>query len=136
MQDNVSSEIETETVSIVASALSAQDMALTSMRRAASNLVPKPTGAPVPTDQPLGELRLVRIEDIGVGERFRVDLGDLAALAESIREAGLLQPILLNPSLQLVAGVRRLEAYKLLGRDAIPAQIRDIEDERFAAMEE
>jgi ParB-like chromosome segregation protein Spo0J len=54
--------------------------------------------------------RLVNVRDIKVGERFRKDLGDIAGLAKSIRDVGLLQPPLVTPDLELVAGYRRLMA--------------------------
>jgi len=60
-------------------------------------------------------------DTITVGPRFRKDLGDIAAFAESIRDAGgLLQPILVTRNLELVAGARRLAAYKYLKWRDIP----------------
>ena len=57
----------------------------------------------------------VDITHVTVGERRREDMGDLAALATSIREYGLLHPIVVDQDLQLVAGGRRLAACILLG---------------------
>ena len=54
----------------------------------------------------------VKVTDIIVGERYRKDLGDIAALAASIQQVGLLQPIVVKPDMQLVAGRRRLEAVR------------------------
>lgn len=65
----------------------------------------------------------VRIADIVVGERSRKDLGDIDALASSLGEVGLLQPVVVTPDCKLVAGQRRLEAARLLGWDRIPAHI-------------
>jgi ParB-like chromosome segregation protein Spo0J len=53
----------------------------------------------------------------------RKDMGDLQALKDSIREQGLLQPIGITASFDLVFGERRIEAYRLLGRDTIPARV-------------
>lgn len=124
--------------SIVISATDVQSMALANMRRAAAPFLGKAVPAAVakPTQDELGELRRVRISDVVVGPRFRKDLGDLTAFAQSILEVGLLNPILLSPELHLVGGMRRLEAYRLLGRTGIPARVVDIEDESLAAMEE
>ena len=47
------------------------------------------------------------------GERFREDYGNLEGLRDSILESGLAQPITINRSNQLVAGGRRLRAFKL-----------------------
>ena len=55
------------------------------------------------------------VDSIRVGRRYRQDLGDLDALAESIAELGLLQPITVTPDGLLVCGLRRLAALKKLG---------------------
>lgn len=55
------------------------------------------------------------ISDIKVGERHRRDLGDIEALAHSIAAIGLLHPITIEANGNLLTGVRRLAACKLLG---------------------
>lgn len=54
-------------------------------------------------------------------------------LAESIEKNGLLQPIVVRPmaggKYQIIAGERRYRAFKKLGKSAIPAIVRDYEDE-------
>jgi len=60
------------------------------------------------------------IEHIVVGTRFRKDFGDIAKLAESIEDLGLLQPIGIDSGYRLVFGERRLRAFKHLGRKTIP----------------
>lgn len=57
----------------------------------------------------------VRLDEIKVGERARRDLGDLTDLMDSIRELGLLQPIVVTNECKLIAGGRRLEACRKLG---------------------
>jgi ParB family chromosome partitioning protein len=56
---------------------------------------------------------------------------DLSELAESIKEVGLLQPVVVRPmpggQYELVMGERRLRACKLLGLPTIPAIIRPTE---------
>jgi len=57
---------------------------------------------------------------------------ELQELAESIRENGILQPIVVRRAgdrYELVAGERRLRASRILGLKEIPALIRDIDDE-------
>ncbi len=56
-------------------------------------------------------------------------------LAESVKQHGILQPVLLRPMkgvganlYQLVFGARRYRAAKLAGLDAIPAMVRDLSD--------
>jgi DNA modification methylase len=65
----------------------------------------------------------VKIADIKIGKRVRQDIGDLDDLCRSIEEVGLLQPVVVNPELELVAGRRRIEAFKKLGRTDIPATV-------------
>jgi N6-adenosine-specific RNA methylase IME4/ParB-like chromosome segregation protein Spo0J len=70
------------------------------------------------------------IGSIQVEHRFRKDLGDLDALAESIAEIGLLHPIVVTPDHRLVAGQRRLEACQRLGWAAVPVHIVALDDIR------
>jgi ParB family chromosome partitioning protein len=65
----------------------------------------------------------VLLEEIKVGERSRKDMGDVQALADSIREVGLLHPIVIAPDKTLIAGQRRLEAVKLLGWEQVPVRV-------------
>jgi hypothetical protein len=74
----------------------------------------------------LTETRL--ISDIKVGQRFRKDLGNLKALVNSIEEIGLLHPIVINENNELIAGQRRLEAYKNIGNNEVPVTIIHIND--------
>ena len=63
---------------------------------------------------------------------------ELAALAQSIRENGLLQPISVRKvsdgGYELVAGERRLRACRLAKMSTIPAILCDYDDERTAAL--
>ncbi len=56
----------------------------------------------------------------------------LAELTESMRESGLLQPIVVRPApdgrYELIAGARRCQAARLLGWSAIDALVRDVDD--------
>jgi ParB family chromosome partitioning protein len=65
--------------------------------------------------------------------RLAIDPGNLDDLTASIREHGVLQPILVRPvtgnRYQLVAGERRWRAAIAAGLDAIPAMIEDVDDE-------
>jgi hypothetical protein len=60
------------------------------------------------------------LSKVKVGVRLREDMGDIAALAESINAYGLLHPIVLDDDDNLVAGQRRLEACKNLGWKDVP----------------
>jgi ParB family chromosome partitioning protein len=70
----------------------------------------------------------IRINDVIVGERFRKELGDIEALAQSIKELGLLQPIAVDENGKLVAGHRRLEACRILGWTEIPCHVVNLEE--------
>jgi hypothetical protein len=69
------------------------------------------------------------ISAIHIGERHRRDLGDLTALAESIKALGLLHPIVVSSDNVLVCGQRRLTACRdILGWETVPVRAVDIED--------
>lgn len=69
------------------------------------------------------------VKDVVVRKRVRKTLGDLTPLAESLRKHGLLNPIVITPKHELIAGHRRLEAARQLGWETIPARIVDQDDE-------
>jgi ParB family chromosome partitioning protein len=64
--------------------------------------------------------------------RTSFDEDNLGALAESVRERGMLQPVLVRPlpggRYELVAGERRLRAAKLAGLERVPALVRSTEE--------
>jgi hypothetical protein len=70
----------------------------------------------------------IPIDSIKIGSRLRKDLGDIASLAEDIREIGLLHSIVINQNGELICGLRRIEAFKLLGKSEIPAHIVNLDD--------
>jgi ParB family chromosome partitioning protein len=65
--------------------------------------------------------------------RLAIDPATIAELAASIREHGVLQPILVRPldenQFQLIAGERRWRASKVAGVATIPALVEDIDDD-------
>lgn len=71
---------------------------------------------------------MIAINEIIIGERARKDMGDLNSLAESIKQHGLLHPVVITSDMRLVAGHRRMEAAKLLGWDQIPVTVVDVAD--------
>jgi len=70
----------------------------------------------------------ILISDIKIGDRFRKDFGNIKDLAKSIEELGLLHPIVLDESKNLVAGFRRIKAFEHLGRNKIPFSTIFIDD--------
>jgi len=68
--------------------------------------------------------------------RARLDPAELEDLANSIREHGVLQPLVVAQSAYpgryvLIAGERRLEAAKLAGLPTVPAIVREASDEQM-----
>lgn len=77
------------------------------------------------------EVPLDRIRENPRQPRLRMDPDALATLAASIREHGVIQPILVTEVLdgyQLVAGERRVRAARLAGLERIPAVVRQLAD--------
>lgn len=67
----------------------------------------------------------VPIEAVRVVGRHRRAMGDLRALADSIADVSLLNPLTLTRDGRLVAGHRRLEACRLLGWQEVPVRFID-----------
>ena len=67
------------------------------------------------------------IKDIKVGKRHRKDMGDIDSLAQSIADVGLLHPVVVNKENRLIAGERRIQAFKKLGRPEISVTVIDLD---------
>ncbi|WP_286221254.1 ParB/RepB/Spo0J family partition protein [Marinobacter apostichopi] len=102
-------------------------------------------GSKVNLDQELkdhdGELREVPIDLIQRGRfqpRRDMDPAALQELADSIRQQGVMQPVVVRPiaegRYELIAGERRWRATQMAELDSIPAIIRDVPDEAAIAM--
>ena len=71
-------------------------------------------------------MKLIKLSSIQIKERVRhIDQAHVRSLADSIEAQGLLQPIVVHRTdvakPRLIAGEHRLEAFKLLGKESIPA---------------
>ncbi len=79
------------------------------------------------------ELPLSSIEPMPNQPRVSIDAQSLEDLTESIREKGVLQPIMVRPvgegRYQIILGERRFRASGLAGKTSIPAVIRETDDE-------
>jgi len=72
---------------------------------------------------------LVKINEIIIGENRRsVNPERVKELAASIQEIGLLNPITITEDKHLVAGLHRIEAYKLLGKTEIEATVVSLDE--------
>lgn len=86
-------------------------------------------------DQKVSELRQIKLLEITVDPdqpRKKFDPDELRELAESIKEHGILQPIIVTPikgGYRIVAGERRYHAAKEAGLDKIPALVRTLTDQ-------
>lgn len=82
-----------------------------------------------------GHIELGRsIDSIRIGSRHRTDLGDIDALAASIEQHGLLQPITVTPDGILVCGARRLAALRQLGVRKLNVWVRSGVSDRLAQL--
>lgn len=68
---------------------------------------------------------LWEISRITIEDRHRRNLGDIKDLAASIKAVGLINPVTITPEGRLIAGHRRIEAHRYLGRDAIQCRVVD-----------
>ena len=87
-----------------------------------------------PEEIPPSEIDIDRITPNPNQPRLVHDEARLEELATSIRENGILQPVLVRPfgkGYQLIAGERRLSAAQRAGLLKIPAVIRDVPDDRL-----
>ncbi|MBI2781825.1 MAG: ParB/RepB/Spo0J family partition protein [Chloroflexi bacterium] len=84
-----------------------------------------------PTSTGSIEVPLARIRENPRQPRLRMNDEALATLAESIRQHGVIQPILVTETIdgyQLVAGERRVRAARIVGLERIPAIVRQLAD--------
>ncbi len=97
--------------------------------------------APPEAPKPAGEeIQMVKLDAIRPGRfqpRRRIDRRKISLLAVSIRNDGIINPLLVrrvDGGLELVAGERRLEAAREAGLKRVPVMIRDLTDEKAAEL--
>lgn len=97
---------------------------------------------PDAAEEGIRELEAARIVPNPFQPRREFAEDELQELSESIRENGLLQPLVVRPAggntdrprYQLVAGERRLRAVRLLDWEKVPAVVRDVDDETLLVL--
>jgi ParB family chromosome partitioning protein len=113
---------------------------LESRHRKPSQSAPEPSAHAAPIE--------ISIEDLQPGRyqpRRHLSEDNLAELAASIREQGVLQPLVVRPlgpspdgsganQYEIVAGERRWRAAKLAGLAAVPVLVRDLDDQSALAV--
>jgi ParB family chromosome partitioning protein len=94
---------------------------------------PTPVAAEVEGGKPR-EIPIDKIDRNPFQTRSKMDDAELAELAASITANGVVQPVLVRPQAdgryQLIAGERRWRASQLVGRETIPAILRQVSDEQ------
>lgn len=83
-------------------------------------------------DKGIQQVPVARVEASPLQPRQRFDEAAIAELADSVRERGVLQPILVRPTdsgYEVVAGERRLRAARMAGLDTVPAVVREMSDQ-------
>lgn len=90
--------------------------------------------APLPDGSYFAEIRVADISPNPRQPRHAFDEDALAELADSVREVGLLQPVVVRKQevgYELVVGERRWRAHQLAGLEVIPAIVRATEDDHL-----
>ncbi|MEL6298161.1 MAG: ParB/RepB/Spo0J family partition protein [Pseudomonadota bacterium] len=90
---------------------------------------------------PEGHQRMIAIDQIrssSLNPRKEFDDAELADLASSIRERGMVQPIVVRPNpdggvggFEIVAGERRWRASQMVGLHVVPVIVRDLNDQEM-----
>lgn len=88
-----------------------------------------------------GELKQIPVELLKRGKyqpRRDMDPDALEELAESIKQQGIMQPIIVRPvadeTYEIIAGERRWRAAQIAGLERVPTIIRDVADDAAVAM--
>ncbi len=87
-----------------------------------------------------GTLPVSRLQAGKYQPRTRMDEGALSELAESIRNQGIMQPILVRPldgkadRYEIIAGERRFRAAQIAGLKEVPVLVKKVADEHAAVM--
>lgn len=93
--------------------------------------------APMAAETPGSKVEIARIDSNPYQPRRDFDPADTESLAESLREHGLLQPVVVRRAgdrFQLVAGERRLRAAQKAGWTEVPVQVVEADERRMAEL--
>jgi len=99
--------------------------------RGLAALIPEPDAPPLPAPAAAAEVPISTLDPNPFQPRAAMDPGRLAELAASIRESGVVQPILVRrrgERYQIVAGERRFRAAQAAGLATVPVTVRDVDD--------
>jgi ParB family chromosome partitioning protein len=99
-----------------------------------SALIPEPEAAAVPLAASATEVPIGALDPNPFQPRSAMDPARLAELAASIRESGIVQPILVRrrgERYQIIAGERRFRAAQANGLLSVPVTVREVADEHL-----
>jgi len=80
----------------------------------------------------LNEPTELPIEAIRVNGNTRDAVGDIHGLVATIQKYGVIEPVIITPDGELLAGKRRLTAAQAAGLIEVPVRVRDVRDPRTA----
>ncbi|HOE26079.1 MAG TPA: ParB/RepB/Spo0J family partition protein [bacterium] len=103
-------------------------MAKLALGRGLSALIPETVTA---REREVVEIDVARVKAGRFQPRLEFDAERLRELVESIKEKGVIQPIIVRPAggeFELIAGERRLRAAKALGARTLPAIVKNADD--------
>jgi ParB family chromosome partitioning protein len=96
----------------------------------------QPAPAKAPSALPVTQIQAGKYQP-----RTRMDETSLSELAASIKNQGIMQPVLVRPlgegaavPYEIIAGERRFRAAQMAGLEEIPVLVRDVDDQSAAAM--
>lgn len=105
-------------------------MAKLALGRGLSALIPETVTA---REREVVEIDIARVKPGKYQPRLEFDKERLQELIESIKEKGVVQPVIVRPvggEFELIAGERRLRAAKSLGMSSVPAIVKNVDDEQ------
>ncbi|NLY11851.1 MAG: ParB/RepB/Spo0J family partition protein [Firmicutes bacterium] len=97
-------------------------------------LIPESVQEELPNASRMEEIDIDQISSNPYQPRMYFDQEKLEELAESIKEHGILEPLILRKTgsdYQIVAGERRWRAAKLAGLTSVPAIVRDLDEKQM-----
>lgn len=89
--------------------------------------------AVIPVEERIVQVPSSKIRASSMQPRSDFDHDSLEDLTNSIKEHGIIQPLIVTPAgdgYQVIAGERRLRAANLLGLETVPAVIRDVKEQQ------
>jgi len=99
-----------------------------------SALIPEPEAPPAPASASAAEVPIGSLDPNPFQPRTAMDPKRLAELGASIRESGIVQPLLVRrrgERYQIIAGERRFRAARAIGLASVPVTVREVADEHL-----